>query len=210
MGASPRRPGSSAGVMGERSGGATISIRTPKPGSFNPSRRPVLLRLSPRLAVFALIATICGLWTLLSPQTSFFSSSTPSVDVSIPEPVSRPFDAISPQQERGSLPEIVHHDTPPPAQHFHKEQAKALPNMRGQDLEPLAHVGPGTADVSKPSSSKKPNPFESYLCAGDEWQVDENNVYTKPFRFHVYQNMPDHLLKDVVERAAHWWQPDNA
>lgn len=211
MGASPRRPGSSAGVMGERSGGATISIRAPRPGSFTPSRRPVLLRLSPRLAVFALIATICGLWTLLSPQTSFFTSTPSSVEIPTSQKPSVPLAGLSPEQERGSLPEMVHHDTPP-AQHFHKEQAKALPNIRGQEMLSLGHVGPASsaADSSKTLSKKKPNPFETYLCAGDEWQVDENNVYTKPFRFHVYQNMPDHLLKDVVERAAHWWQPDNA
>jgi hypothetical protein len=207
MGASPRRPGSSGGAGGgERSGGATISIRAPRPGSFSPSRRPVLLRLSPRLAVFALIATICGLWTLLSPQTSFFSSSIHAIPSHLPPTIP---ENASPQR---SLPEMVLHDVPPLGQRPERDQKKSLPNIKGQHIAPLAHVGPAAAapEASRPINTKKPNPFETYLCAGDEWQVDEDNVYTKPFRFHVYQNMPDHLLKDVVERAAHWWQPDNA
>lgn len=208
MGASPRRPGSSAGgaggggLPGERSGGATISIRTPRPGTFSPSRRPVLLRFSPRLAVFALIATLCGLWTLLSPQTSFFSSSIHAMPSTIPE-------NDSPQR---SLPEMVLPHTPSSEQRPDRAQKNSLPHIKGQHVAPLAHVGPAytATEASRPISTKKPNPFDTYLCAGDEWQVDEDNVYTKPFRFHVYQNMPDHLLKDVVERAAHWWQPDNA
>lgn len=116
---------------------------------------------------------------------------------------------------------MVHHETPLADPTAAEQHQKALPKIKGQQLAvPLAHVGPAVTsedeaitDSVKPissTSSKKPNPFDTYLCAGDEWQVDEDNVYTKPFRFHVYQNMPDHLLKDVVERAAHWWQPDNA
>lgn len=219
MGASHRRPGSTGGVL-ERSNGATISIRAPRPGSFNPSRRPLLMRFSPRLVVFALIASICGLWTLLSSQSSPFpsslqhSQSTPSS--SDPDAGSR---AGSPVEQR--LPEMVHHDTPFQADQQHppirKDQQKPLPHINGQQVPaPLAHVAPAPTAISsieaaaQPVSTKKPNPFDTYLCAGDEWQVDEDNVYTKPFRFHVYQNMPDHLVKDVVERAAHWWQPDNA
>jgi hypothetical protein len=101
----------------------------------------------------------------------------------------------------------------------------------GQQLAPLGHVGPAketaVANVAENSYQeveeeevikaakttspiKKAGPFDDYLCTGEEWQTDEDNVYTTPFRFHVYQNMPDHLAKDVVERAEHWWQPDNA
>lgn len=237
MGASSRRPasrpGSSGGIPGlssassSASGVPSISIRTStRAGSFNPSRRPVLLRFSPRLVVFALIATICGLWTLLSPQqtSSFFSSSSSSFSTSHEQSNLRNEPpAIVNYAETGSpqLPEMVHHETPLADPTAAEQHQKALPNIKGQQLAvPLAHVGPAVTsedeaitDSVKPissTSSKKPNPFDTYLCAGDEWQVDEDNVYTKPFRFHVYQNMPDHLLKDVVERAAHWWQPDNA
>lgn len=228
MGATPRRPGSSGGVASSSNGIPSISIRTPRAGSFNPSRRPVLLRFSPRLVIFALIATICGLWTLLSSRqasstsaSSFFSSSLSSPERPDPR-VADDIDNAAAYREDGKtgspLPEMVHHDTPIEQRPHRDQQQKALPNIRGQQLaEPIAHVGPAvTASLEeasvppKSTSSKKPNPFDTYLCAGDEWQVDEDNVYTKPFRFHVYQNMPDHLLKDVMERAAHWWQPDNA
>merc|ERR1712093_643040 len=52
-------------------------------------------------------------------------------------------------------------------------------------------------------------PFHDYYCMGDELQGSADGPYSKPFRFHVYRNMPPELLDDIVEEAKDWWGPDD-
>ena len=49
--------------------------------------------------------------------------------------------------------------------------------------------------------------FTRYQCTGEELRQDE--IYTAPFRFHVYNDMPEELLDDVIRRAEKYWLPDH-
>lgn len=246
MGASPRSRGLAS------SGGASISIRPPRPPSFTPSRRTPLLRISPRVLVLALFAAACGLYTLVSRGSNNDGDASSLLDRGSATFSHWQHSNDDSQRDAGGvLPEMVHRDTPLEQVHAAREQ-HPLPKLQverpSQDQQqrqeqdqipkqaeeeedkeelvtkPLAVINEVPADKNtdleeqlasikenkNKNNNKKQNPFDTYLCTGDEWQLDEDSVYSKPFRFHVYQNMPDHLVKDVVERAAHWWQPDNA
>ena len=59
-----------------------------------------------------------------------------------------------------------------------------------------------------------PDPFTTYSCMGDDLGKGEEpegrSLYTRPFRFHVYQDMPVELLGDVVRWADKFWKPEDA
>ena len=57
--------------------------------------------------------------------------------------------------------------------------------------------------------TKNLNPFDNFSCLGDDL-LYEQGPYTRPFRFHVYKDMPKSLVEDVMVRAEHWWKPDRA
>lgn len=54
------------------------------------------------------------------------------------------------------------------------------------------------------------DPFQNYQCLGDNLQGAADGLYARPFRFHVYRNMPPELLEEVMERSKDWWKPDDA
>jgi hypothetical protein len=50
-------------------------------------------------------------------------------------------------------------------------------------------------------------PFSTFSCLGDEHAGDF--IYTRPFRFHVYADMPDDLYNQIVLKAQTYWKPDH-
>lgn len=50
-------------------------------------------------------------------------------------------------------------------------------------------------------------PFSTFNCLGDEHA--EALIYNRPFRFHVYADMPDDLYSQIVEKALTYWKPDH-
>lgn len=82
-----------------------------------------------------------------------------------------------------------------------------------QSIEKLEHVFKYQASSTawwtarKRPSSAAATPFSTFTCLGDEHAVDM--IYTKPFRFHVYLDMPDELYNGTVARATKFWEPDH-
>lgn len=50
-------------------------------------------------------------------------------------------------------------------------------------------------------------PFSTFHCLGDDNVGD--HIYTRPFRFHVYSNMPGDLYNDSIVKASVYWKPDH-
>lgn len=50
-------------------------------------------------------------------------------------------------------------------------------------------------------------PFSTFSCAGDG--LAANDIYAKPFRFHVYDNLPKDILEDTMLNASKYWQADH-
>lgn len=83
-----------------------------------------------------------------------------------------------------------------------------------QSLQKLSHVLRPHAELSaawlpgrKRPSSGAVTPFSTFSCFGDENAVDI--IYSKPFRFHVYSDMPSSMYNDTVSRAVKSWEPNH-
>ena len=60
----------------------------------------------------------------------------------------------------------------------------------------------------KRPSSASTTPFSTFTCFGDE-QHAVDMIYARPFRFHVYADIPNSLYNDTVLRASKFWEPDH-
>lgn len=50
-------------------------------------------------------------------------------------------------------------------------------------------------------------PFSTFSCLGDENAA--GIIYARPFRFHVYSNMPDELYNNTLVKADKYWARDH-
>lgn len=57
---------------------------------------------------------------------------------------------------------------------------------------------PGTGAVT---------PFSTFSCLGDEHAADI--IYARPFRFHIYMDLPEDLCNETQQKALSYWRPDH-
>ena len=112
-----------------------------------------------------------------------------------------------------------------PVRQWYKSQTAALTHAWGRlnmnsmcESALLSHVD----EVSKADPTATPvgvaptvedhplGPLDRFMCLGDEFTTDapkgfDIGLYTKPFRFHVYKDMPTHLLNDTYNDATKWF-----
>ena len=69
-------------------------------------------------------------------------------------------------------------------------------------------VRPAEAAVVVTPARPRPSPFDQFQCLGEDLDpkgARNKGIYAKPFRFHVYRDMPAKLLKDPYDNATHWF-----
>lgn len=74
-------------------------------------------------------------------------------------------------------------------------------------LRPHTELSAAWLPGRKRPSSGAVTPFSTFTCFGDENAVDI--IYSKPFRFHVYSDMPSSMYNNTVFRAVRFWEPNH-